>query len=66
MNRVERDLSQAQLSELIELALSDKVSFTAIRNEFGLREIEVKNLMRKNLKPKSYAAWRKRIFRKGK
>ncbi len=59
-------LSQPRLSELIEVALSDKVSFTAIRDEFGLREIEVKNLMRKNLNPKSYTAWRKRIFRKGK
>ena len=66
MQSVERNLSKARLSELIELALSDKVSFKAIKNEFGLREIEVKNLMRKNLKPKSYAAWRKRIFRKGK
>ena len=66
MEDVERDLSQARLSELIEQALSDKVSFTAIRVEFGLREIEVKNLMRKNLKPKSYSAWRKRIFRKAK
>ena len=66
MNGVERDFSQARLSELIELALSDKVSFAAIRDEFGLREIEVKNLMRKNLKPKSYSAWRKRIFRKAK
>ena len=66
MYGVERDLSQARLSELIELALSDKVSFAAIRDEFGLREIEVKNLMRKNLRPKSYSAWRKRIFRKAK
>jgi uncharacterized protein (TIGR03643 family) len=66
MNGVERDFSQARLSELIELALSDKVSFAAIRDEFGLREIEVKNLMRKNLRPKSYSAWRKRIFRKAK
>ena len=66
MHEVEQLYTEARLSELIELALSDKVSFTAIRNEFGLREIEVKNLMRKNLKPKSYAAWRKRIFRKGK
>ncbi len=66
MNEVEKPYTEARLSELIELALSDKVSFTAIRNEFGLREIEVKNLMRKNLKPRSYAAWRKRIFRKGK
>ena len=66
MQRVERNLSQARLSELIELALSDKVSFKAIKDEFGLREVEVKNLMRKNLKPGSYTAWRKRIFRKGK
>ena len=66
MQSIEKNLSQARLSELIELALSDKVTFTAIRNEFGLREIEVKNLMRKNLRPGSYTAWRKRIFRKGK
>ena len=66
MSRVEKYFSQAQLSELIEVALSDKVSFAAIRDEFGLREIEVKNMMRKNLRPKSYAAWRKRIFRKAK
>lgn len=66
MNSGGSNLSQARLSELIELALSDKVSFKAIRDEFGLREIEVKNLMRNNLKPGSYTAWRKRIFRKGK
>ena len=66
MPGVEKSLSQARLSELIDLALSDKVTFTAIRDEFGLKEIEVKNLMRKNLRPGSYTAWRKRIFRKGK
>ena len=66
MHRSGSNLSQARLSELIELALSDKVSFKAIRDEFGLREIEVKNLMRINLKPGSYTAWRKRIFRKEK
>ena len=66
MQEGESNLSQARLSELIELALSDKVSFEAIKSEFGLKEIEVKNLMRKNLRPGSYTAWRKRIFRKGK
>ena len=60
----EKNLSNARLSELIELALSDKVSFESINSEFGLREIEVKIIMRKNLKPKSYTAWRRRIFRK--
>ena len=62
----EKNLSNARLSELIELALSDKISFESINSEFGLREIEVKNIMRKNLKPKSYTAWRRRIFRKAK
>ena len=66
MQSGERNLSEARLSELIELAISDKVSFKAIKSEFGLKEIEVKNLMRKNLRPGSYTAWRKRIFRKGK
>ena len=66
MNSVRENLTQARLSELIELALSDKVSFEAIKEEFGLREIEVKNLMRKNLRPTSYTAWRRRIFRKSK
>ena len=66
MQSGERNLTQARLSELIELALSDKVSFKAIKSEFGLKEIEVKNLMRKSLRSGSYTAWRKRIFRKGK
>ena len=66
MDRLESVLTEARLSELIELALSDKVSFRAIREEFGLKEIEVKNIMRKNLRSGSYSAWRKRIFRKGK
>ena len=66
MSAGEKNLSKERMSELIESALSDKVSFDAIRSEFGLREVEVKNIMRKNLRPGSYIAWRKRIFRKGK
>ena len=66
MSAGEKILSKERTSELIKLALSDKISFNAIRGEFGLREVEVKNIMRKNLRPGSYIAWRKRIFRKGK
>ena len=66
MSAGEKNLSKERTSELIELALSDKISFNAIRGEFGLREVEVKNIMRKNLRPGSYIAWRKRTFRKGK
>ena len=66
MKSVGENLTQSRLYELIELALSDKVSFGAIKSEFGLREIEVKNLMRNNLRPGSYTAWRRRISRKSK
>ena len=58
-----KNYTEARLSELIELALSDKVSFTAIEPNLGL-EIEVKNLMRKNLKPKSYQLGEKEFFGK--
>ena len=37
MSAGEKNLSKARLSELIELALSDKVSFNAIKDEFGLK-----------------------------
>ena len=54
-------LSEKDISEVIEMALSDHVSFSDIRNLHGLREAEVKLLMRKSLKAGSYRAWRKRV-----
>ncbi|MEL6121112.1 MAG: TIGR03643 family protein [Pseudomonadota bacterium] len=55
------DLSEADRSAVIEMALSDHVSFANIQREYGLREKEVKALMRTSLKPGSYRAWRKRV-----
>ena len=54
-------LSEQDISEVIEMALSDHVSFSDIRNLHGLREAEVKLLMRKSLKAGSYRALRKRV-----
>ena len=54
-------LSVADISEIIEMALSDHASFDSIREVHGIRETEVKALMRKNLKSGSYKAWRKRV-----
>lgn len=54
-------LNEADISAVIEMALSDHVSFGDIRDQFGLREKEVKALMRSNLKPSSYRTWRKRV-----
>lgn len=48
-------------SEIIEMALSDHVSFEDIRTLHGMGPDEVKALMRKRLKTGSYKAWRKRV-----
>ena len=54
-------LSEAAISEIIELALSDHVCFAAITEQYGISADTVKALMRQNLKPGSYRAWRKRV-----
>ena len=49
------------INEIIEMALSDHTSFQQIEALYGLKESDVKRLMRKNLKPGSYRAWRRRV-----
>jgi len=53
--------SQSEVSEIIEMALSDHTSFIHIKKVHGIGETEVKVLMRTNLKVGSYTAWRKRV-----
>ncbi len=45
------------------MALSDHVSFDLIRAAHGLSADEVKALMRRELAPGSYRAWRRRVRR---
>lgn len=54
-------LDAAIVGELIQMALSDHVSFAQIRAAHGLSPDEVKVLMRTHLAPGSYRAWRKRV-----
>ena len=54
-------LDTATISEVIEMALSDHVSFENIRVVHGLSPDQVKLLMRTNLKSGSYRAWRRRV-----
>ena len=55
------NFSEKEYSEIIEIALSDHIPFSTIRKLYGLREKEVKKIMRTKLKPKSYKNWRKRL-----
>jgi len=54
-------LSPAQISEIVEMALSDHISFTQISAQHGVTPDEIKAIMRTQLKPGSYRAWRKRV-----
>lgn len=50
-----------QISEIVQMALSDHVDFANIKREYDIAEKQVKALMRDNLRPGSYRAWRKRV-----
>ena len=43
------------------MAWADRISFEEIKKKTGFSEKEVIQLMRKNLKRKSYVLWRKRV-----
>lgn len=60
MNKIE-DLPPAHVSEIIQMALSDHISFSHIQAEYGINDKQVKTLMRDKLKSGSYRAWRKRV-----
>lgn len=51
----------SQISEIIEMALSDHVAFGTISAQHGVSTDQIKAIMRSNLKPRSYKAWRKRV-----
>lgn len=55
------ELTAADISAIIEMALSDHVSFADIEKQYGLSDAQVKVLMREQLKPSSYRTWRKRV-----
>ena len=56
-------LNAALIGEIIQMALSDHVSFADIRHVHGLGADQVKALMRSNLSPGSYRSWRRRVRR---
>ncbi len=55
-------LSPETVSEIIQMALSDHVTFDQLRAAHGLAPDEVQALMKRELKPGSYVAWRKRVL----
>ncbi len=55
------ELTASEKSEVIEMALSDHVTFENIFELYGLREKHTKKLMRKAISHRSYKNWRRRV-----
>lgn len=56
-----KNLNQADISRIVEMAWEDRTSLDSIFRVYGLDESNLKILMKKELKPKSYTLWRKRM-----
>jgi uncharacterized protein (TIGR03643 family) len=55
------ELNEIMIDRVIEMAWEDRTPFDAIEFQFGLKEADVKVLMKNNLKFSSYKLWRKRV-----
>ena len=53
-------LTIKDIDRIIEMAWEDRTTFDAIEIQFGLKEKEVIELMRKEMKASSFKMWRKR------
>lgn len=61
LNNNHLELSTRDLDRIISMAWEDRTPFEAIAFQFKLEESEVIELMRRELKPKSFKRWRKRV-----
>jgi uncharacterized protein (TIGR03643 family) len=53
--------SESDTSRIIEMAWEDRTSLDSILRVYGLNESNLKLLMKKELKPRSYTLWRERM-----
>ncbi|MDF0706784.1 TIGR03643 family protein [Flagellimonas okinawensis] len=54
-------MTTRQIDRIIEMAWEDRTPFEAIEYQFGLKENDVREVMRNNLKRSSFELWRKRV-----
>ncbi|MBU2062223.1 TIGR03643 family protein [Flavobacterium frigidarium] len=55
------ELTDLEKDRIIEMAWEDRTTFEAIQMQFGLKEQEVIDLMRLEMKPSSFRMWRARV-----
>jgi len=55
------EFTERELDRIIEMAWEDRTPFDAITDQFGLKEQQVIELMRREMKPSSFRMWRERV-----
>ena len=58
------NFTQSEISHIIEMAWDDQTDFSHITKIYDIDEGDVKKIMKKNIKNKSYKIWRERISRR--
>jgi uncharacterized protein (TIGR03643 family) len=61
MKAEQPQLSEQDIDRIIEMAWEDRTPFDAITAQFELKEQEIIELMRKEMKPSSFRMWRERV-----
>ena len=57
----QKDFSQAQIDRIVEMAWEDRTPFEAIEHQFGIKEPQVRKIMRSEMKRSSFTMWRERV-----
>ena len=61
MKKKKFNLNEEQIDRIIEMAWEDRTPFDAITDQFGLKEQDVIELMRREMKRSSFNLWRARV-----
>jgi len=56
-----KNFTTEELNRIIQMAWEDRTPFEAIEIQFGIKEKDVIELMKENMKFSSYVMWRKRV-----
>ena len=56
-----KSFNKEDISRIIEMSWEDRTPFEAIELQFGLKENDVREIMRRELKDPSFKMWRERV-----
>jgi uncharacterized protein (TIGR03643 family) len=56
-----KSFNKEDISRIIEMAWEDRTPFEAIELQYSLKENDVREIMRREMKPSSFKMWRKRV-----